>query len=171
MSLRFRKVDPRAVAPVRAHATDAGSDVWVIEKLQDDGVISKYETGIQVACPPGCVLQLVARSSLHKLGYMLANGVGIIDSGYRGNVNVVLYKFRPDAADLELPCKIAQLLAIPLLNKDFVEVEELDATERGSGGFGSTDAEKEGDSVDADGHLLCDGQPVTYSQCLSMLNR
>lgn len=138
IALKFVRTRSDAIPPQRAHSTDAGFDIYAMEKVSENGNILKYDTGLAVSCPPGFFLQLVARSSLHKEGYMLANGVGVIDSDYRGNVGVILCKIRDDASELKLPCKIAQLIPIPIFQGSFEEVEKLDETERGTGGFGST---------------------------------
>lgn len=73
-----------------------------------------------------------------KLGYMLANGIGIIDNHYRGPLLVGLLKFDPTAADLELPLRVAQLIPRQIISLDIQIVEDLDETQRGKGGFGST---------------------------------
>jgi dUTP pyrophosphatase len=104
-----------------------------------------YATGISVRPPPGFYFDLVARSSLSKTGYMLANGIGIIDRDYTGEILVALRKIDKDAPDLVLPAKIVQL--IPRRWYDMIPVEApaegLPKTDRGDGGFGSTDAAAE----------------------------
>lgn len=81
----------------------------------------------------------MARSSLPKLGYMLANSVGIIDNEYRGNVMIQLFKFDSNAPPLELPCRIAQLIPRKMVPIEFEEIVTVTTTTtRGEGGFGST---------------------------------
>ena len=138
-----RDADPRAVAPTRGHPTDAGYDLTVltIDKDYGNGVV-RYDTGIRFErVPAGIYFDLVARSSLASLGYMLANGVGIIDNGYRGNLKILLYKFDPNAADLKLPARVAQIIPRQMQTRiSFTETVDtpLDTTSRGTGGFGST---------------------------------
>lgn len=135
------KTRPDAILPSRAHASDSGFDLVLLEALKTVGDVTFYSTGISVRPPPGFYFDLVARSSLSKTGYMLANGVGIIDRDYTGEILVALRKVDKDAADLPLPAKVAQL--IPRRWHDMVLIEAPDGlpgTVRGDGGFGSTDA-------------------------------
>jgi dUTP pyrophosphatase len=129
-----------AVMPSKSLPGDAGFDVTVLDVYKDLGNgVKLYDTGVTVAPPAGYYLDLVARSSLVKHGYMLANGVGIIDNGYRGHILVALRKFDPTAPDLELPARVAQLVPRQIHDLLIVPVKSLDEnTERGAGGFGST---------------------------------
>ncbi len=141
----FRKTMVGAVTPSKAHDTDSGFDLTLLAVVKHMGVNSKlYDTGIQVKPEEGYYFDLVARSSLQKLGYMLGNSVGIIDNGYRGNIMVCLVKFDPDAKPLELPLRAVQLIPRQVINMKAVEVTEFsDNTERGDGGFGSSDVKLE----------------------------
>lgn len=135
--------------PKRAHSTDAGYDVTVfnVEKKVTASV-TRYGTGLRLRPHQKDIyFELVARSSLHKKGYMLVNNVGIIDNDYRGEVLVALYKFDKEAPDLELPARVAQLIPKQMVPVTFMDgdvggparkrphLEE----KRGAGGFGSTD--------------------------------
>ena len=133
----FTRESPEVRAPTRAHADDAGFDVEAIALSHVVGDVEFYKTGLRVMPPPGIYFDLVARSSISKTGYMLANGVGIIDSGYRGEILIALRRMTPSAS-LELPCKIAQLVPRRFIELRAVEADTLDVTERGMGGFGST---------------------------------
>lgn len=130
-----------AVIPSNAHSSDAGYDLTVIALVKDYGNgVYLYDTGLQlIPMDTDVYFDLVARSSLPKMGYMLANSVGIIDNEYRGNVMIQLYKFDPNAAPLSLPCRVAQLIPRRMLPVEFEEtVETMTTTARGDGGFGST---------------------------------
>ena len=100
--------------------------------------VKLYDTGLSIAPGKGYYVDLVARSSLMKQGYMLANGIGIIDNHYRGPLLVGLFKFDEKASDLVLPMRVAQLIPRKIINLGVVPVEDLGTTKRGEGGFGST---------------------------------
>lgn len=136
------KTRPDAILPVRAHASDSGFDLVLLEAAKTVGDVTMYSTGISIRPPDGFYFDLVSRSSLSKTGYMLANGVGIIDRDYTGEILVALRKVDKDAADLVLPAKIAQLIPRRWHDMVLIEapVEGLPGTDRGDGGFGSTDA-------------------------------
>lgn len=140
-----KKVDPRGVMPTKAHSTDAGFDVTVIYPTKRQGDVVWYGTGIAIEPPEGFYFHLYPRSSISKTGYMLANSIGIIDSEYQGEILVALRKMDPSSPELELPCKIGQLVPVRnyALNMEPQEVLEFaKETERGEGGFGSTDKPK-----------------------------
>lgn len=135
---RFCKTRKNATLPSKARASDSGYDLSIIEKAKTLGAVELYDTGIKVTPPPGYYFDLVARSSITKTGYMLANGIGVIDRSYVGPVLVPLIKVDPNAPELELPLKVVQLIPRPIVHVRFVEVDSLDETDRGAGGFGST---------------------------------
>ena len=135
--LKIRKMCPEAVLPTKAHPTDSGLDITIIgvhKQLSPN--VTLYKTGLQIAPERGYYTELIARSSLMKLDRMLTNGTGIIDNSYRGELLVSLYNF--GNKELELPLKVAQLVPRQIVNLSVVEVESLDETERGQGGFGSS---------------------------------
>ena len=134
-----KRVHPDAVLPTKAHPDDAGFDLTVISlaKTLPNGV-ELYDTGLQVQPPPGYYTEIVPRSSISKMDYMLANSVGVIDCGYTGNLYVALRKTDPDAPGLTLPCRVAQLIPRRLEDMGVMEVDALGDTQRGAGGFGST---------------------------------
>lgn len=140
--IRVKRVDENAIIPTRATQGSVGYDLTAIKlhkKVSDTTYL--YDTGLQIAPPQGYYTEIVPRSSLIKTGYMLANSVGIIDSDYRGNLLIALNKIDDDAPELELPFTKCQLI----IRKEevkftFSEVDSLDNTERGDGGFGSTDS-------------------------------
>ena len=130
--------------PVLAHDTDTGYDVELIKKIKivregSFGEVSLYDSGIIVIPPPGYYIDMVARSSIAKTGHMLANGFGVIDNHYRGHLLAAVLKYDVDAPDLELPGKYIQLIFRPIIHFAPIEIEDIDETVRGAGGFGSTD--------------------------------
>lgn len=131
---------PDGFEPSRAHASDAGIDL----RARHGARIFKYKiamvgTGVRVSIPHGYVGLLFARSSLCKKNLMLANGVGVIDSGYTGEIMVPLVRteYGDDVREGE---RIAQLVIVPCALPKIVRVDEFANTERGAGGFGSTGA-------------------------------
>ena len=97
-------------------------------------------TGVRCEIPEGYVGLLLARSSLGKRGLVLANGVGVIDSGFTGEITVPLFNVGKHDAILLDGERIAQLVIVPCMLPTFEQVESLGETERGDGGFGSTGA-------------------------------
>ena len=126
--------------PTRAHDTDAGLDLYIPEgqgRLIRPGAVHTIDLGVRIAIPDGYYGQLTLRSSAGMKGLTIPSGVGIIDSGYRGNLKlpvVALVEPVPIAADE----RICQLVILPLspVNTEIGVVN--DATDRGQGGFGST---------------------------------
>ncbi len=105
-TLRFVKADPKAVIPTKAHPTDAGFDMTLINKVWTKGIYSMYDTGIIVIPSRGTYTQIVGRSSIYKSGHSLANAIGIIDPTYRGTLRVILRKDDPEADDIILPVQL-----------------------------------------------------------------
>ena len=135
---RYTLTNSSAITPTRARHSDSGYDVTVISKVKTFGKVTLYGTGIKVQPPNGFYFDLVPRSSIIKSGYIQANSVGIIDQSYTGEIMVPLIKIDPDAPDLELPAKIAQLVPRRWHGLRPVEDESEMETMRGDGGFGST---------------------------------
>lgn len=129
-----------AVSPFKVRASDSGYDLTLLEKIKTIGVVEYYDTGIKIKPCFGLYFQLVARSSLTKKGYILANSVGIIDRTYLGSVIVALIKIDKTAPDLELPMRHVQIIPTPIVHLQIEEVDDLDSnsTSRSNGGFGST---------------------------------
>lgn len=138
LHFRWTKTRDDAVAPFKKRASDSGYDVTILEKVKEVGRVEFFTTGIKVQPAYGWYFDLVPRSSISKTGYMMANSIGVIDRTYTGPVLVALVKVDSEAPPLELPARIAQIVPRPIVHAELEEVEELDATERGSGGFGST---------------------------------
>ena len=144
-TIRFKKLSNQAIIPTRGTEYAAGYDLYA-HGLDGECVISPHETkmvgtGIAMEIPEGYFGGIYARSGIAvKRGLRPANCVGVVDADYRGEVKVAVHN------DTELPQyisngdRIAQLIIQPYLIVDFKEVEELNETVRGSGGFGSTGA-------------------------------
>ena len=138
LRFKFKKTLNDAQVPVRAHGSDSGFDLTLIEKVKTVGDVEFYTTGIQVEPPHGYYFDMVSRSSISKTGYMLANCVGIIDQNYRGDIIVPLRKVDKDAKNIELPVKLVQLIPRQWIHMNATECKSLDITARGEEGFGST---------------------------------
>ena len=141
MSLRFTRLTEHATPPAQAHEGDAGYDLFAAEAaVIEPGRRASVGTGIAVAIPDGCAGLVLPRSGLAaKHGITLPNAPGLIDSGYRGEVRVLLLNSDPDVAfDVAVGDRIAQLLVVRFEAPPLEEADALDETARGAGGFGST---------------------------------
>lgn len=144
MQIKFKKLDSRAVAPIRAHKSDAGFDLTATQistEINECGqLILVYHTGLAVEIPEGYFGVLLPRSSVYKKSMTLTNSAGVIDSGYRGEI---MGKFRVTTDVVPSVYKegerFAQLLILPVPEAEFIEAVELSDSERGEGGYGSTD--------------------------------
>ena len=139
-TLPARFTHPHAELPTRAHPTDAGLDLAASETTHiAPGVVTLVPTGVAVAIPEGHVGILAARSSLAtKKAMTLANGVGIIDSDYRGEIKVPVIPLDGCHNLIQAGQKIAQLIILPIALPAVEVVADLDETTRNTGSFGST---------------------------------
>jgi len=143
IQLPIQKVRPDAVVPSRAYAGDAGLDLAAIERIElGPGERAVVPTGLAVAIPDGYAGFVQPRSGLaSRHGITIVNAPGLVDSGYRGELMVVLHNTdRDEPFVVEAGMRIAQLVVLPIPEIELVEVEELPATERGGRGFGSSAA-------------------------------
>ena len=140
MTLRFRRVHPDAVLPAYAHPSDAGMDVRSVDELTlAPGRRALVHTGLVMLLPPGYEAQVRPRSGLAlKSGVTVLNAPGTIDSGYRGEVGVILANFGEADFQVKTGDKIAQIVVAPVTQSEIVETEDVDETDRGADGFGST---------------------------------
>ena len=131
---------PDATHPTRAHPTDAGLDLYATTTNHiRPGQITMIHTGVAVAIPAGHVGILAIRSSLAtKKSITLANGVGIIDADYRGEIQVPCITNDGTISLIRAGDRVAQLVICPIITPAVQVVDELPATARGTGGFGST---------------------------------
>lgn len=141
MKIAYKKLNERAVAPIYGSDGSAGGDLFSSE--ENDVIIAPGETafvgtGLAVEIPDGYVGLVYARSGLAcKRGLAPANKVGVIDSDYRGEIKVVLYNHSKEARTVASGERIAQIVIAPFIRCEFEE-GEIDSTQRGEGGFGST---------------------------------
>jgi dUTP pyrophosphatase len=139
--LAVRRLDPRAVLPERAHEGDAGYDLCALEPATlAPGERAMVRTGLAVELPERHAGMIVPRSGLAaRHGVALVNAPGLIDEGYRGELRVLLLNTdRAEPVHLEAGDRIAQLVIVRPAFPDVVEVQELPASARGGGGFGSS---------------------------------
>lgn len=140
-SLAVRRLRPDATLPVRQHPGDAGLDLCCVEPVVlGPGERASVPTGLAVAVPAGFAGIVTPRSGLAaRHGLTLVNTPGVVDAGYRGELRVLLLNTDRDAVFEAAPGeRIAQLLLVPVALPEVVETDALDATDRGTGGFGST---------------------------------
>ncbi|WP_167956616.1 dUTP diphosphatase [Anaerosporobacter faecicola] len=141
-SIKFKKLTKTATLPKRGSVEAAGYDLFA--DLSDQVEIAPHETmkistGISMAVPKGYFGGIFARSGISvKKGLRPANCTGVIDSDYRGELIVALHNDTNMVQTIEPQERVAQLIVIPYLAFEIEEVQELDVTERGEGGFGST---------------------------------
>lgn len=133
----YKKTSPSVSDLKYAKPGDACMDLTA-QWIEDDGNQLKIGTGICLGLEPGMVGLIYPRSSISKTEYSLANSVGVIDSGYRGELIVVLNKNGSRKEQYMTGDRVAQLMVISIPTMNPKAVEELDETERGTGGFGST---------------------------------
>lgn len=136
----FKRIHPNAKMPYKAHPDDAAFDLMASEgvtlKAHSFGMVP---TGVCIALPPHTEGQVRPRSGLAaKYGITVLNAPGTIDAGYRGELKVILINHGENDFVIEPGMRIAQLLVKPVYEAEFTEVEALDDTERGVGGFGSS---------------------------------
>lgn len=137
MELRVKRIHPEAKLPVYGHPGDAGLDLFsVVDRELRPGEVFAVPTGIQVAVPAGHVGLVWDKSGISLQGvHRLA---GVVDSGYRGEVQVVMINLGAAPFAVKKGMKIAQMLVQPVAAVSVIECEALDGTSRGEGGFGST---------------------------------
>lgn len=144
MKLKIKKLHPNAVIPQYAKPGDAGLDLVATSLTLDENNNLVYGTGLAIEIPTGYVGLLFPRSSNSKKDLILSNHVGVIDSGYRGEI---IFKYKSSLCssgqyitgkNYEVGDKVGQLILFPYSQVTIEEVEELTETERGTNGFGST---------------------------------
>jgi dUTP pyrophosphatase len=141
MQLPVAKLKPEAILPTRAHEGDAGLDLYAAEEAHmGPGERWGVGTGIAVEIPPGHAGLVLPRSGLaREHGITLVNSPGLIDSGYRGEVRVLLLNTDPaETVKIEVGARIAQLVLTPIALAEPAETTTLTESARGEGGFGSS---------------------------------
>ena len=139
MKIHFKKLDSKAQKPKFGKPGDAGADLTAtsMNLFMDDHIV--YGTGLAVEIPEGMVGLVFPRSSIRNTTLSMANSVGVIDSGYRGEI-LISFKMldKNEVVGYTIGDRIAQLVIMPVPLVQFVEVDELSETERGTEGHGST---------------------------------
>lgn len=142
LKVKVKKLHPNAIIPSYSKDGDAGLDLTATEILNETTQSVTYGTGLAFEIPKGYVGLVFPRSSIRKYELQLSNSVGVIDSGYRGEVQATFNKiYTPShirVDDYKIGDRIAQIIILPYPPIKLIESDELSDTERGSGGFGST---------------------------------
>ena len=138
MLVNIKRLHPNAKIPMRARPGDAGMDLTAISKeWSPEDQVWIYSTGLAIEIPEGYVGLIFPRSSLFKAGLSLSNAVGVIDSGYRGEIKFMFYASTM-RQEYNIGDRIGQLIVMPYPKVEFFQVAELSQSTRGEGGFGST---------------------------------
>ena len=151
MKVRIKKLHPEAVLPHYSNVGDAGMDLTAVSREFDDKGNVVYKTGLAYEIPEGYVGLIFPRSSVSKIPVSLANSVGVIDSGYRGEI---MFKFKPtayytetvpdntftdyDDMTYQVGDRVGQMIILPYPKIELEETDEFTESSRGEGGFGST---------------------------------
>ena len=142
MLVKVKKLNDKAVIPTYGSLGAAGADLYALTDSAvtiESGATVLVGTGVAMAIPEGYVGLIFARSGLStKQGLAPANKVGVIDSDYRGEIKVPLFNQSKETRVIESGERIAQIAIVPFVQAEFDECSELDDTNRGEGGFGST---------------------------------
>ena len=140
MKLSFKRIHPDAVLPSYAHEGDAGMDVRSVQALTiQPGRRALVKTGLVAEIPSGYEIQVRPRSGLaFKHGVTVLNSPGTVDSGYRGEIGVILANFGDEPFPVPVGDRIAQLVVSPVTQAEISETSDVSSSERGEGVFGST---------------------------------
>lgn len=139
MKVRVQKLNDKAVIPKYAHDSDAGLDLTCVGFHTDDRGNFVYDTGLAFEIPPGYVGLLFPRSSVCKKDLILTNCVGVIDSGYRGPVMLKYKAYNKETVSMySVGDRVGQLIIMPYPKIELVESDNLDSSDRGDAGYGST---------------------------------
>ncbi len=140
MNLQIKKLHPAAILPKYAHPGDAGMDLYAVEAVCiEPGQTALVATGIAIALPPNTEAQVRPHSGLAlKHSLTVLNSPGTIDEGYRGEIKIILINHGKTAFDITPGMRIAQMVICPVIYANVQEVDELNNTARGEGGFGSS---------------------------------
>jgi len=142
MEVKIKKLNPKAVIPSYATSGDAGMDLIATSIISETPSQITYGLGIALEIPEGFVGLVFPRSSIRKTRLQLSNSVGVIDSGYRGELQATFNKITTTIEnqknDYKVGDRVCQIMIIPYPPIEFIEADELSNTERGEGGFGST---------------------------------
>lgn len=155
MELKFKKLDDKATMPVRAHKGDAGLDLTCTKivpvRNACNQLLLEYHTGLAVEIPEGYMGLLFPRSSVFKTSLIQSNCVGVIDSGYRGEIKAI-FRNTTDVipAVFQEGERFCQLVIVPIPEITVVEASELSESDRGENGYGSTGKTNENKNISAE---------------------
>ena len=135
MKIKINKLVPEAKVPAYAKPGDAGMDVYAVSKTETDKFV-EYGTGLAFEIPSDHVLLVFPRSSVSNTHLQMANSVGVLDSGYRGELKLRYRKHGPE--DYNIGDRVGQIIVMPFPLVEFEETDQLTESERGKGGFGSS---------------------------------
>ena len=138
MKVKIKRLNENAIIPRYAKEGDAGLDLTATSVAEDDKGNIVYGTGIAVEIPKGYVGLVFPRSSIANKSLTLTNSVGVIDSGYRGEIMFKFKNFDDYVSIYKVGERIGQLIIMPYPTIEFEEVDKLSETERGTGGYGSS---------------------------------
>jgi dUTP pyrophosphatase len=138
LKIRLKKLNPTAVTPSYSKDGDAGMDLTSTTIISHTTDQVTYGTGISLEIPKDYVGLVFPRSSIRKYDIELTNSVGVIDSGYRGEIQLTFNKVNSKTTIYNVGDRVGQIMIIPYPKINFVESDELTITERGEGGFGSS---------------------------------
>lgn len=138
MIVKFKKLSPNAVTPTYSKNGDAGMDLTITSVISETDIDITYGFGIGMEIPTGFVGLVFPRSSVRKYDLSLTNCVGVIDSGYRGEIQATFKKTHKGEKKYNVGDRAAQIMLLAYPKIDFIETDVLNETDRGDGGFGST---------------------------------
>ena len=138
MKIKIKKLHPNAVKPKYAKESDAGMDLVATEIISETPSQITYGTGLAIEIPDGMVGLVFPRSSIRNTGLTLSNCVGVIDAGYRGEIQATFNKNGVKDDFYKVGDRVCQIIIVPHPIIQIVEVDELSESSRGIGGFGST---------------------------------
>jgi dUTP pyrophosphatase len=139
VTVKIKKLSEDAVIPSYSKSGDAGMDLTITREIENTSFSVTYGFGIALEIPRGYVGLVFPRSSIRNQELILSNSVGVIDSGYRGELQATFKKTNGlDSLKYKIGERAAQIVIMPYPNIELIEFKDLGDTERGSGGFGST---------------------------------
>lgn len=138
LKVKIKKIHPDAIIPTYSKDGDAGLDLTITSIINETDIDITYGFGVALEIPKGYVGLIFPRSSIRKYRLLLTNSVGVIDSGYRGEIQSTFKKTNTDATVYKKGDRGAQIIIIPYPQIEFVESDNLSETERNDGGFGHT---------------------------------
>jgi dUTP pyrophosphatase len=138
LKVKVKKLSPTAIMPTRAHESDAGFDLYVNSYSFGEFALVEYCFGISIEIPQGYVGLIFPRSSIKNYSLRLSNSVGVIDSGYRGELKAFFELTDTGKTKYNFGDRAAQLVIMKLPEVEMIEAQELSESDRGRGGYGST---------------------------------